>query len=625
MQDTSHQELHQQLHQSALNHHQQALSHHQQVIDMHRNMGTGMGMGMGMTSMAPVMQQPQQPQQPMQIPYQAVSSPVPQQPQILYQNNTAQQNYQQPQIAYQTPPVPATTQPTQQYQLPQPIAAPLTRLPDRPQLMGEQHVQVPHQQEHMLQLPPVHNSAPQIERANPNAQQQPRLREIEQAPDNLAYDRTNREDYDDRFKALERKRAEDIKTMNREGAAISKRLQDLERTKAKEQKDSEVKDREIRRLNEQIAAKELQQQRDKEDQKRIRELETSRSTAEKEREIRQLKEEVASIERARRQAAERNSQQMADLVRSQATSPSSARTFDMSALQKVIRETQAQQLSAKDIERVIEEQLGKRLKGVASKADIQDAGQQMQGALSKVPPGLSEAQVQQAVSRELNNVMQDVANRMQRQQRKHQQMLAEGQQNQQLHDWQTSQAMVETDFVVEELPDDVVVPRSDHGRNQRTRKKQAALPPAPLPNRSSASVTAVKAPTRSRYAALEAASRVVEPGTQDPTPNKTYAAIEGSQESTTALGGALVHSGVPNTTNDALVRSRGGSEIEQRPNSAGHAQTNQADARGVSESKHIEAPKPQKQLEAKPSSQPIATTGQELVRQGKGLAKKSAR
>lgn len=137
---------------------------------------------------------------------------------------------------------------------------------------------------------------------------------------------------------------------------MNKHLIGLEQSGKQNQQDSEAKDQEIRRLKEQIAAKEAQQHRDKADQNRIREVEDSQAAVAKVREIRRLKEEVASIERARREDAERNSKQMADLVRSQATSPSSAEAFEMSALQKIIKETQAQQLSAKDVERVIEDQ-----------------------------------------------------------------------------------------------------------------------------------------------------------------------------------------------------------------------------------------------------------------------------
>ena len=139
--------------------------------------------------------------------------------------------------------------------------------------------------------------------------------------------------------------------MNRAGAEINRRLHDLEQSKPSVQSSHEAKDQELQRLQEQLAA----------------------------------------VERQRRQDAERNSQQLAELVRSQATSPSAqAPAFDMSALQRVIRETQTQQLSAQDIERVIEEQVGKCLAGMATKADIQNACAQMQTALSQVPAGLNE-------------------------------------------------------------------------------------------------------------------------------------------------------------------------------------------------------------------------------------------
>lgn len=219
--------------------------------------------------------------------------------------------------------------------------------------------------------------------------------------------------------------------MNRAGAEIHKRLRDLELDKTSVQSSHEAKDQEVRRLQEQLAA----------------------------------------VERQRRQDAERNSQQLAELVRSQATSPSvQTPAFDMSALQKVIRETQTQQLSAQDIERVIEEQVSKRLAGMATKADIQNAGAQMQNALSLVPAGLNAEQVQQAVNRELNSVMQDVANRVNQQRR----IAGQRQQDSQL--WQTPQDHVQTEFVIEELPDEVTV---IHRRGAAEEAKpQSALPPA---------------------------------------------------------------------------------------------------------------------------------------------------
>jgi hypothetical protein len=236
---------------------------------------------------------------------------------------------------------------------------------------------------------------------------------------------------DHRFSELEKQRTQDIENMSRAGAEINKRLRDLELNKTSVQSSHEAKDQEVRRLQEQLAA----------------------------------------VERQRRQDAERNSQQLAELVRSQATSPfAQAPVFDMSALERVIHETQTQQLSAQDFERVIEEQVDKRLSGMATKADIQNAGAQMQNALSQVPAGFNEEQVQQAVNRELNSVMQGVANRVNQQRR-----IAAGR-RQDPQPWQTPKNSVQTEFVIKGLPDEVTVVHPRGAANEA--EPQRALSPA---------------------------------------------------------------------------------------------------------------------------------------------------
>lgn len=235
LQDIYHQHLHQQLHQSAL-------AHHQQVMNMHQNMA------MSMSSPAPVIQPPQQ---HMQISYQAVTSPVSQQPQILYQSNAPQQ---QPQVDYQTPTVP-TPVPVQlpdnvyqQYQQqPQAIVAPPMQPLQQPQMIGHQPVQEPQALGHISELPPVQTSALQINRPDAHSHQQPQCLQIEPTPSRVADNRPSGENFGNRFKALERRREEDINAMNREGASVNKRIQTLEQSKFRDQKDSEAKDREIRR------------------------------------------------------------------------------------------------------------------------------------------------------------------------------------------------------------------------------------------------------------------------------------------------------------------------------------------------------------------------------------------
>lgn len=684
MQNTSHQRIHKQLHQNAM-------AHHQQVMDMHRNMAAGM------SSMATITQpqQQQQQQQQAQVTYQAISSPVPQvqsqqqQAQISYQAFSSPVPQTQPQrqlqIGYQTPTTPIPVQPQlldniyQQFQQQQPQSAPLQLALEQSQNYGARPPTASPQRT-MPQLPPAHAWPPQVGHLSPR--QQRGVFEIDQSPNETVHNRPGGKNYDDRFEALERRRNEDLKAMNREGSEMNKRLVGLEQSRTQDQQKIEAKDQEIRRLKEQIAAEEAQQHRDKADQNRIRELESSQAAVAKEREIRRLKEEVASIERARREDAERNSKQMADLVRSQATSPSSDGAFDMSALQKIIKETQTQQLSVTDIERVIEEQVGKRLAGMASKADIHDAGQQMQGALSKVPPGLSEAQVQQAVNRELNNVMEDVANRVKRQKQRHQQMVAERQNERR---YRSPEGRLQTDFVVEELPDEVVKPMPHKNeRSQGTRAEQTALPPNQMlnvnaPSRPQATAATINAPTEQCYPALETAPPAV--GTQAKrTAQKAtqYKAIEAPSTPATVPGGPLDPSGpqgvmsnallqpsgrnrpgpqarrvaqnamqqraikapipsdmVPGgalvrsdphiVANDALALTSGIREPIENLNAAGLPQASQSDGRRAARPQQLEAGSSQKQLEAPPLVQPSGTMSQDLVRQGTDLTKRPCR
>jgi hypothetical protein len=458
--NNSHHLLHQQMHQNATSHFQQVQSHHhQQLADIHRNMSN-----FAMGSVAPMMLQ-NQPQPQPQIAYQQIDSPAPpsMQVQSISQQSYFPQQQQQAQIEYQ-PMSPDVSMQQMQHQ-----NQPMTQLPPVQQIQYQESVRQedllmsPHQQRNQGLLPPAtsrmtmqpqehHRQGPYLQQPAtqqyampqlPQAQRTPPqvLQSLSEAPTQRLLQPQSSEQpsqttlpvasrpNDHRLMSLEKQKKVDVENTNRAGAEINKRLRDLERSKNQAQQDHDAKDREVRRLQEQLT----------------------------------------SVERQRRQDAERNSQQLAGLVRSQITTPaSSANAFDMSALQKVVRETQAHQLTAQDIERVVEEQVSKRLAGMATKQDIQNAGAQMQGALSKVPAGLSQHEVQQAVNRELNNVMQDVANRINQQRR----VGGQGQ-----SDPRASQDRVQTDFIVEELPDDAVATRSHRAKIHGSRT-QKQLPPA---------------------------------------------------------------------------------------------------------------------------------------------------
>ena len=409
--------------------------------------------------------------------------------------------------------------------------------------------------------------------------------------------------------------------MNRAGAEINKRLRDLELNKTSVQSSHEAKDQEVRRLQEQLAA----------------------------------------VERQRRQDAERNSQQLAELVRSQATSPSAqAPAFDMSALEKVIRETQTQQLSAQDIERVIEEQVSKRLSGMATKADIQNAGAQMQTALSQVPAGLNEEQVQQAVNRELNSVMQDVANRVNQQKR------IAGQMQQDPQPWQAPQHHVQTEFVIEELPDEITVVQPHGAANEATALTSAPNNGAGATYTQGAAMHGSTYPTSaynenqpatsqtaagqysggSQYAAIEAGQPV------SPMPYTHRAAmIEAPPMAHNVPGNALAPAStfVPAATNfrNALMPAASGTQYDLAQVQRQNAATQPAPTYGwaVSPSTQIEAARPQGQLGVAPAQMPqiagvppqlqleaptsasmgYATTGQELVHQSRDLERQTPR
>jgi hypothetical protein len=487
---SSHHLLHQQMHQNATSHFQQVQNlQQQQIADMHRNMST-----FAMGSAAPVIlqtqQQPQiayhqvgsppltppmqvqsisqqsylpQPQQQAQIEYQPMTPAVPVH-QVQYQNQPMPQGdqfpQQQSQVAYQPMSPSQSVQQTQyldtvsQMSLPnsqteqqriEELLPPTTSTTAvQPQECDQRHIyqhQPATQQYTVSQLPQTQHAPPQVIQSPSEAPPQRMLQsQPSEHPSQTALPVSSRP-HDHRLMNLERQRRTDVEDTNRAGAEIHKRLQDLEHSRTQAQQDHDAKDREVRRLQEQLA----------------------------------------SVEHQRRQDAERNSQQLADLVRSQATSPAapSAAPFDMSALQRVVRETQARQLTAQDIERVIEEQVSKRLIGMATKQDIQNAGAQMQGALSRVPAGLSQDEVQQAVNRELNHVMQDVANRVSQQRR----VAGHGQPGPRHSE--APQERVQTEFVVEELPDDAVATRSYRPR-QHGGRAYRQLPPAEMSGQAAA-------------------------------------------------------------------------------------------------------------------------------------------
>jgi hypothetical protein len=555
--------------------------------------------------------------------------------------------------------VPQSANSYQQFQIqqqPQHTPAMTSPMAVQPQLQYPHNMyqQTQSQQSTSLQIPTVQSPHPQALQHQPLVQGRPQIKFTEQPSQSqeMVQQRPQHNDHGDRFQDLEKQRKKDLESMNREGSAINKRLHELERSKARAQDDQQAKDREVRKLQEQLT----------------------------------------SVERQSRQDAERNSQQLSDLKRSQATSPPvQTPAFDMSDLQKAIRETQPQQLSAQDIERVIEERVNGRLPGMATKADIQKAGVQMQNALSQAPAGLNEAQVQQAVNRELNNVMQDVANRVNQQRR------IAGQGHQAPQPGQVPQSRVQTEFMIEELPDKgpAKQPRNA-GNNSST---QRALPStgyhntgstmAPTAGSDVGPVTATVAnevrqaplqrpgatmqpPNRPQYAAIEPVQlRTPQPRAIQASPVASVAPVgalallDRSVPATTVCPGSSNALTLPATStqqrNVAYVHlqlataqptpthgwSMPPSDPAQQPTApsvpqrqleaasrstqdlgiakAQHARSsNQGAAQIAAQPRQIEAASSQRQLEASPLSSPgYPATGQELVHQSRDISRQA--
>ncbi|GAB7330561.1 hypothetical protein MBLNU13_g02148t1 [Cladosporium sp. NU13] len=620
-QSTFHHQLHQQRLQNAMNHSQQAFAIHQQAMNMHHNMATSI------SNMTPIVQQTSQPQimyqsmspQPQQVYQQsALQSPLPLQPQV------AQQPQQPALLMDSQPQSPMPTTLQQRYTQHQQTysGSPLTSPGAvQPQLQYQQSIyqQSIYQQTQLPQSPLPHASQQALQQAAQQAPQQtPLARHTPQSQQTI-----QQLPHDHRF----------FDNMNCAGAEIYRFPRDLELDGTSVQSSHEGKDQEVRRLQEQLAA----------------------------------------VERQRRLDAERNSQKLAELVRSQATSPSTQTpALDMSALQRVIRETQSQQLSVQDIERVVEEQVSKRLAGMATKANIQNAGAQMQTALSQVPAGLNEEQVQQAVNRELNHVMQDLANRTNQQRR----IAWQRQQDPQL--WQTPQHNVQTDFVIEELPDEVTVIHP-HGAVKEA-KPQSALRPGGNQNAAASRITpgagqyGTASPTSaynevqstsqgalvtsqyaggSQYVAIEARNprASVEGSQQANVPvssipaSHRHAAIEAQPMAPNVPGNALAPANTILPTGASHSAMPYASSLEHYGAAPGQLQLTPTHGWGASSSDPIGFVRPQGQLEAAPvqmqqiagdipqlqlevpssSSTGYPTTGQELVHQSRDLEKQPPR
>lgn len=211
-------------------------------------------------------------------------------------------------------------------------------------------------------------------------------------------------------------------------------------------------------------------------------------------ELRSLREQNAKMASQRLADAERHSQQLAAALAKQASSshntlsappPAPQPAFDVSAMQKVIKETQAQQLSKADVEAVVRDSFAS-LGHLATKQDIEAAGGRLQGVLEGMPRGASEGSVSRAVDDGLQRAIEGRAERLQGALVAQQEArMLEGRRDQAMP-WQQDSGRIGTDFVIEEIDQEGnVVPAMgalapappSHG----SRRARSGPPPRPSP------------------------------------------------------------------------------------------------------------------------------------------------
>lgn len=152
--------------------------------------------------------------------------------------------------------------------------------------------------------------------------------------------------------------------------------------------------------------------------------------------------------REQREMMQQLQYQMA-VLQSQVSTPQPASpAIDMGALQKIISEGGAEQISKADIKQLIDDAVSKQLSGVARSSDLELAASRMERNLHKVA-GASNAQVAQQVQRELTSAISQVERHMDTRQQR-----IAASQHQHKASPQSNWSQVQTHFTIEELPND---------------------------------------------------------------------------------------------------------------------------------------------------------------------------
>ena len=184
--------------------------------------------------------------------------------------------------------------------------------------------------------------------------------------------------------------------------------------------------------------------------KRLRDLEHQRENSSRERvkhdrEKEDLRKQIAFRDQQRLQDAQKHKQEMADLVRLQASSPSvEAPAFDMEALKRAIRESQGHHVTPEQMAGMLQETVRKNIQGVARTEDLVAAGNRMANVMNE--HRASDSERRQVAIEECGKVMQKIARHMSEPQSSIEAPLRQ-------HDTPWQESRFQTQYAIEEIPD----------------------------------------------------------------------------------------------------------------------------------------------------------------------------
>ncbi|EMC94116.1 hypothetical protein BAUCODRAFT_150328 [Baudoinia panamericana UAMH 10762] len=252
-----------------------------------------------------------------------------------------------------------------------------------------------------------------------------------------------------------------------------------------------------------------------------RKVQEARGRAELEAKAREADSLRQQLDRHRRLQLEQEQQHGRELasLATQARSPQPQPGVDMSALQKVIDEIRTHKIEKGDIRALIDDVVGKQLKGVARAEDLESATAKMEKTLSEVRPGASASEMKGAVDKGLFEAVERVAKHARKQQRIEQAPPAAGMSR------QISPIGPHVEYMVEELEDEPVV---------SSLKKESKAGPSPAAVRSN-DMTSIGGSLKAGSPAVTA------PGTQVARVKKS----QDPKQTSAIASGALTRSPVP--------------------------------------------------------------------------------